>query len=61
MRKSTNTLTPAQVYRYAVECCQPHLQLRDGTAETARTICRTLTKSFNSPSERSLGIRPRVG
>jgi hypothetical protein len=29
MRKSTNPLTPDQVYRYAVACCQPHLKLRD--------------------------------
>ena len=29
MRKSINTLTPAQVYRYAVQAFQPHLKLRD--------------------------------
>ena len=27
MRKSTSTLTPAQVYRYAVQAFQPHLKL----------------------------------
>ena len=26
MRKSTDTLTPAQVYRFAVDFCQPHLK-----------------------------------
>jgi hypothetical protein len=30
MRKSTDTLTPAQVYRFAVEFCQPHLKFRTG-------------------------------
>lgn len=28
MRKSTNTLTPAQVYRSAIDFCQPHLRFR---------------------------------
>jgi hypothetical protein len=27
MRKSTDPLTPNQVYRYAVEAFQPHLKL----------------------------------
>jgi DDE family transposase len=42
MRKSTNTLTPAQVYRYAVDCCQPHLQLRDIKTVTAQMLLTIL-------------------
>jgi hypothetical protein len=42
MRKSTNTLTPAQVYRYAVECCQPHLRLRDVKRVTAQMLLTIL-------------------
>src|SRR3954452_16929584 len=42
MHKFTNTLTPAQVYRYAVECCQPHLKLRDAQRVTARMLLTIL-------------------
>ena len=42
MHKFTNTLTPAQVYRYAVECCQPHLGLRDAKRVTARMLLTIL-------------------
>ena len=42
MHKFTNTLTPAQVYRYAVECCQPHLKLRDAKRVTARMLLTIL-------------------
>jgi hypothetical protein len=38
MRKSTNPLTPDQVYRYAVACCQPHLKLRDVKAITGSML-----------------------
>ena len=38
MRKSTNPLTPDQVYRYAVACCQPHLKLRDVKAITGAML-----------------------
>jgi hypothetical protein len=38
MRKSTNALTPDQVYRYAVACCQPHLKLRDVKAITGSML-----------------------
>jgi putative transposase len=41
MRKSTNTLTPTQVYRYAVQACQPHLQLR-GTKTVAGEMLLTI-------------------
>ena len=34
MRKSTNTLTPAQVYRYAVETCQADSTSSDGWCGT---------------------------
>src|SRR5918996_1168217 len=43
MHKSTNPLTPAQVYRYAVQACQPYLKLRD-TRTTAAHL--TLTVLF---------------
>ena len=42
MRKSTDTLNPAQVYRYAIECCQPHLKLRDAKRVTARMLLTIL-------------------
>lgn len=42
MHKFTNTLTPAQVYRYAVDCCQPHLKLRDAKRVTARMLLTIL-------------------
>ena len=42
MRKSTSTLTPAQVYRYAIECCQPHLKLRDAKRVTASMLLTIL-------------------
>jgi hypothetical protein len=42
MRKFTNTLDPAQVYRYAIECCQPHLKLRDAKRVTARMLLTIL-------------------
>ena len=42
MHKFTNTLTPAQVYLYAVECCQPHLKLRDAKRVTARMLLTIL-------------------
>jgi hypothetical protein len=42
MRKSTNALTPAQVYRYAVDCCQPHLQFRDVKTVTAQMLLTIL-------------------
>jgi hypothetical protein len=42
MRKSTAPLTPARVYRYAVQACQPHLRLRDAKKVTAQTILTVL-------------------
>ena len=36
MRKSTNTLTPTQVYHYTVEFCQPHLKLGDTKRVTSQ-------------------------
>ena len=42
MRKSTNSLTPDQVYRYAVACCQPHLKLRDIRNVTASMLLTIL-------------------
>jgi putative transposase len=42
MRKSTNPLTPAQVYRYAVQACQPHLRLRDTKKVAGQTILTVL-------------------
>ncbi|MGZ3392082.1 MAG: transposase [Isosphaeraceae bacterium] len=42
MRKSTNTLTPAQVYRYAVQAFQPHLKLRDTKKVAGQMILTVL-------------------
>ena len=38
MRKSTNALTPTQVYRYTVESCQPHLKLGDTKRVTSMSF-----------------------
>jgi putative transposase len=42
MRKSLDPLTPAQVYRYAVQAFQPHLKLRGAKKLTAQTILTVL-------------------
>ncbi|MBV8381423.1 MAG: hypothetical protein JOZ63_02380 [Planctomycetaceae bacterium] len=42
MRKSTSTLTPAQVYRFAVDFCQPHLQFRAVGKVTGEVILSVL-------------------
>jgi hypothetical protein len=42
MRKSTDTLTPAQVYRFAVEFCQPHLKFRTVGKVTAEVLLSVL-------------------
>ena len=42
MRKSTCTLTPAQVYRFAVDFCQPHLQFRAVGKVTGEVILSVL-------------------
>jgi hypothetical protein len=42
MRKTIAPLTPTQVYRYAVQVCQPHLKLRDVKQVTAQTILTVL-------------------
>jgi putative transposase len=41
MRKSTTALTPAQVYRCALEFCQPHLDLR-GQGKVTATVLLTV-------------------
>jgi hypothetical protein len=42
MPKSINPLTPSQVYRYAVQACQPHLKLRDAKNLAAQTLLTVL-------------------
>ena len=42
MRKSTNTLTPAQVYRYAVQAFQSHLKLSNAQGVAAEMILTVL-------------------
>ena len=42
MHKFTNTLTPAQVDRYAVDFCQPHLQFRTVGKVTGEVILSVL-------------------
>ena len=42
MRKPITPLTPTQVYRYAVQVCQPHLKLRDAPQVAAQMILTIL-------------------
>jgi hypothetical protein len=42
MRKSTTPLTPAQVYRFAVDFCQPHLDLKPAGKVTATILLTVL-------------------
>jgi len=42
MRKSTDTLTPAQVYRFAVDFCQPHLDFQAKGKVTATILLTVL-------------------
>jgi Transposase DDE domain len=42
MRKSTTPLTPAQVYRFAVDFCQPHLDLQPAGKVTATILLTVL-------------------
>ena len=42
MRESTTTLTPAQVYRFASDFCQPHLgNIRSSTEMGVSPCCGT--------------------
>src|SRR5438132_14355846 len=42
MRKSTTTLTPAQVYRCAIDFCQPHLDFQSKGKVTATLLLTVL-------------------
>src|SRR5512135_3501532 len=42
MHKFTNTLTPAQVYRFAIDFCQPHLRFRTVGKVTGEVILTVL-------------------
>jgi hypothetical protein len=42
MHKSTNTLTPAQVYRFAIGSCQPYLQFRTVGKVTGEVLLSVL-------------------
>jgi putative transposase len=42
MHKFTNTLTPTQVYRYAIDFCQPHLRFRTVGKVTGEVILSVL-------------------
>ena len=42
MHKSTTPLTPAQVYRFAVDFCQPHLDLKPAGKVTATILLTVL-------------------
>jgi hypothetical protein len=42
MHKFTNTLTPAQVYRYAIDFCQPYLRFRTTGKVTGEVILSVL-------------------
>ena len=43
MRKSTTTLTPAQVYRFASDFCQPHLDFQAKGKVTATILVTVLS------------------
>ena len=54
MHKSTNTLTPSQVYRFAIGFCQPHLAFRPVgkvTAEVLLTVLFAAAARISSISE----------
>jgi hypothetical protein len=54
MHKFTNTLTPTQVYRFAVDFCQPHLGFRTigkVTAEVFLTVLFAAAARISSVSE----------
>ena len=53
MRKSTDTLTPAQVYRFAIDFRQPHLQFRAVGKVTGEVILSVLFAAA-APSPRSM-------
>ena len=57
MRKSTTPLTPAQVYRFAIDFCQPHLDLRGKGKVTAAVL---LTVAF-AAAARSSSIHETCG
>ena len=66
MRKSTTTLTPAQVYRFAIDFCQPHLDFRGKgkvTATVLLTVLFAAAARISSISEtcRRSGRRPLRG
>jgi hypothetical protein len=42
MRESTSTLTPAQVYRFAIDFCQPHLDFQAKGKVTATILLTVL-------------------
>src|SRR3954470_19253139 len=42
MHTSTNTMTPGQVYRYAIDLCQPHLRFRTVGKVTGEVILSIL-------------------
>ena len=58
MRKSTTTLTPAQVYRFAIDFCQPHLDFR-GKGKVTATVLLTVLFAAAARSPRS--TRPAAG
>ena len=66
MRKSTTALTPAQVYRFAVDFCQPHLDLKPAGKVTATILLTVLfaasgTELFDLRDLPSPGRRPLRG
>ena len=54
MRKFTDTLTPSQVYRFAIDFCQPHLAFRlvgKVTADVLLTVLFAAAARISSISE----------
>lgn len=61
MHKSTTPLTPAQVYRFAVDFCQPHLALRGKGKVTATILLTVLFAAAARVSSISETCRRLVG
>jgi hypothetical protein len=61
MRKSTTPLTPAQVYRFAVDFCQPHLDLKPAGKVTATILLTVLFAAAARISSISETCRRLVG
>ncbi len=67
MRKFTDTLTPSQVHRFAIDFCQPHLAFRSVGKVTAEVLLTVLFAAAESSYYRradpwnGISPTPRIG